>query len=67
MNDDEIIGFSWPALFSVTSFSCFLFSGFLWLLDGTVSKLFLSIGAGSLLLALAWWVISSHRRSRKTS
>lgn len=52
MEDDEIIGFSWSTLFIVTSISAFIFTGVLWLLDGDISIIFLSIAVAMLVLSI---------------
>lgn len=67
MDDDQIIGFSWPGFFLVSSFSCFLFTFFLWLMDGTLSKLFLSLGGLTLLLSVICWVVGHLQRRRKNN
>ena len=52
MRDDELIGFSWSTLFVVTTICSVLFTGVIFLLDGKISIVFLSIGTGSLVLAV---------------
>jgi hypothetical protein len=52
MDENEITGFSWSTLFVVTTFSCFLFTGAIYMLDGKISFVFLGIALASLLLGI---------------
>ncbi len=54
--------YTWYALFAVTSFSSFLFSGVLKFLEGSYSIFFLKTGIVSLLISLFLWLL--HRPGR---
>ena len=49
--------YTWYALFAVTSFSSFLFSGVLKFLEGSYSVFFLTTGIVSLLISLFLWLL----------
>lgn len=65
--------FSWKALFIVTSLCCFLFSGILWLLDGSSSGFFMKAGIVFLTIGVLIFILNkpvkrpANRKTGETS
>ena len=64
--DEDLMKFSWLGFFSVTAICFYLFSFFMWLLEGEHVVLFLKIGSLSMIFAsLAHLNKQSSRRNPK--